>query len=619
MTAPLIPREVLFGNPERTAPTLSPDGTMIAYLAPHDGKLSAWVGTLGANDDRVVAHDPARPIPWAGWRGDGRHVLYLQDRAGDENYHLYQVGIAGGAARDLTPGDSVRVTPLAIDPRFPDEVLILSNARDARFFDVCRADLNAGTMTLDTQNPGDVIAWKSDRALVVRAAIAKAADGGSVLRVRDDGASPWRELARFSSDDGDPRVVAFSQDGTTLDAITSADANAARLVRYDLASGARHVLLEDPAYDVGEVCIDPVTRTVAAAAVVRDRLAWTAIDPAFAPDLAVLVGAMRGDMTVVNGSLDGRRLLVRDHAADAPDAYVLFDRDAKAARVLIHTYPTLLDRALAPMTPIAFQARDGLTLHGYLTLPLGVEPRGLPTVLYVHGGPWHRDRWGYNPDVQWLANRGYAVLQVNFRGSTGYGKAFRVAGNREWAGAMRTDLLDARDWAIAQGLADPARFAIFGGSYGGYAVLAALAFTPHAFTCGVAVVGPSNLVTFLESIPPYWEIIRGMWHERVGQDEAFLHDQSPLFRAADIRAPLMIAQGANDPRVPRRESDQIVEALRANGIPVTYIVFEDEGHGFMDPRNNLRFSAAMEVFLAEHLGGRAERPSADEAIEPFLR
>jgi len=304
---------------------------------------------------------------------------------------------------------------------------------------------------------------------------------------------------------------------------------------------------------------------------------------------------------------------------DAPDSYVLYDRDARTARVLFHTYPALLDCTLAPMTPTAFEARDGLMLHGYLTLPVGVEPRRLPTVLYVHGGPWHRDRWGYDPDVQWLANRGYAVLQVNFRGSTGYGKAFRVAGNRAWAGTMRTDLLDARDWAIAQGIADPARFAIYGGSYGGYAVLAALAFTPDAFTCGVELVGPSNLITFLESIPPYWETMRSTLHERVGEDEAFLREQSPLFRAADIRAPLMIAQGANDPRVPQRESDQVVEVLRANGIPVTYIVFDDEGHGFADPLNNRRFSAAMEAFLGEHLGGRAEPPTADEAIEAFLR
>ena len=615
---PLIPRAVLFGNPERTMPALSPDGTMIAYLAPHDGKLSVWVGSLDAGDDRVVAHDPVRPIPWIAWRGDGRHVVYLQDRAGNENFHLFQVAIDGGAVRDLTPGDDVRAAPHAIDPRFPDEMLITSNARDARLFDVCRLDLVAGTTVLDTQNPGDVNMWKADRAFVVRAAVAKSA-GGSALRVRDDAASPWRDLAHFSSDDGDPRLVGFSQDGSTLDAITSADANAARLVRYDLASGARHVLLEDPAYDVAEFYIDPATRTVVAAAVLRDRLAWTAIDPQFAPDLAALVGAMHGDMTTVNASLDGRRILVHDHVADAPDAYALFDRDAGTARVLFHTYPALVDRTLAPMNAVAFEARDGLTLHGYLTLPAGVEPRGLPTVLYVHGGPWYRDRWDYNADVQWLANRGYAVLQVNFRGSTGYGKAFRVAGNREWAGAMRTDLLDARDWAIAQGIADPARFAIMGGSYGGYAVLAALAFTPDAFTCGIELVGPSNLLTFLESIPPYWETMRMVLHERVGEDEAFLRAQSPLFRAADIRAPLMIAQGANDPRVPQRESDQIVEMLRANGIPVTYIVFDDEGHGFVDPVNNLRFSAAAEVFLAEHLGGRVEPPSPEEAIDAFLR
>jgi dipeptidyl aminopeptidase/acylaminoacyl peptidase len=279
----------------------------------------------------------------------------------------------------------------------------------------------------------------------------------------------------------------------------------------------------------------------------------------------------------------------------------------------------LLEYTLAPVLPIRFAARDGLEIHGYLTLPAGIEPLNLPTVLLVHGGPWWRDRWAYDPMVQWLANRGYAVLQVNFRGSTGYGKEFLNAGNREWAGAMRTDLLDARDWAIARGYTDPERIAIFGGSYGGYAVLAALAFTPDAFTCGIDIVGPSNLNTFLSAIPPYWKQIRATLTMRMGEDPAFLETQSPILRAAEIRAPLLIAHGAKDPRVAQQESDQIVETLRANGIPVTYIVFENEGHDFADPANAKRLTALAERFLADTLGGGAEPPQAGEEIEPFLR
>jgi dipeptidyl aminopeptidase/acylaminoacyl peptidase len=613
---PLIPREVLLGNPARSSPRLSPDGKKLVYLAPHAGKMSVWAGTIGADDDRLIAHDPLRPIPWVAFRGDGQHVIYVQDRAGDENYHLFQVALSSGETRELTPGEKVRAMPLALDPRFPDQLLFTSNARDARFFDVWRMDLKTQQASLDTENPGDVIGWKNDHAFVVRAAVARSS-GGSVLRVRDTAAEPWRELARFSSDDAEPRLIGFSPDGRALDVVTSASANAARLVRYDLRSASTSVLLEDATYDVADVYVDPGTHAPAAAAVLRDRLAWTALDPAFAADLAAIETG--GDFAIADASADGRRLLIREQRDVAPDAYVLYDRDAGRAVPLFDSQPALKAAPLAAMQPVSFPARDGLTLHGYLTLPKGVEPRRLPTVLFVHGGPWHRDRWGFSPDVQWLANRGYAVLQINFRGSTGYGKAFRVAGDRQWAGSMRTDLLDARDWAIAEGIADPARFGIFGGSYGGYAVLTALAFTPDAFTCGIDVVGPSNLTTFLESIPPYWETMRQMLHQRIGEDAEFLRAQSPLFRAAQIRTPLLVVQGANDPRVPQRESDQMVEVLRSNGIPVTYVVFENEGHGFADPLNARRFSAVAEAFLQEHLGGRLEPAHEDEQIAPFLR
>jgi dipeptidyl aminopeptidase/acylaminoacyl peptidase len=348
-------------------------------------------------------------------------------------------------------------------------------------------------------------------------------------------------------------------------------------------------------------------------------LEWTTVAPDFEADFAALADVHPGDFKILNASADGAALIVRYVVDNGPASFFSYKRLDRKGTLLFYEKRGLNEYTLAPMSPIAFSARDGLEIHGYLTLPVDVAPRRLPTVLYVHGGPWHRDRWGCEPVVQWLANRGYAVLQVNYRGSTGYGKAFLNAGNREWAGAMRTDLLGARDWAIAGGYSDPERFAIFGGSYGGYAVLVALTFTPRAFTCGVDIVGVSNLRTFIDSIPPYWRPMLSMLKERVGDDPQFLAAQSPLSRAADISAPLLIGQGANDPRVRQHESDQIVEAMRKNGIPVTYVVFEDEGHGFAKPVNSIRFFAAAEAFLAGALGGRAEPPQPGEEIGPFLR
>jgi dipeptidyl aminopeptidase/acylaminoacyl peptidase len=610
---------MIFGNPEMDAARVSPDGTMLAYLAPHDGKQSVWVRRIGEQDDRVVAHDPERPLPWARWQGDGRHVLYLQDHAGNENYHLFQVDVLGGAPRDMTPGENLRTMPLAIDARFPNDVLITLNARNPNLLDVHRLNFANGASVLDTENPGDVILWLGDNALVVRAAVAQLADGSYVIRVRESATSPWRLLDDFTFADGSPRLVAFSPDDGALYAITAKDANASRLVRYDLTTAVRTVVFEDPEYDVERIYVDPATHDVVAVAVLKERLIWTALTARFEDDFKALGDVNDGDFLIEDASADGNTLIVHYQSDAQPDHFYAYDRSQRRASLLFCSRPKLLEYELAPMQPIAFSARDGLQIRGYLTLPADLEPRHLPTVLYVHGGPWYRDRWGYEPIVQWLANRGYAVLQVNFRGSTGYGKAFLNAGNREWAGAMRTDLIDARNWAIAQGYADPARFAIFGGSYGGYAVLTALAWTPDAFTCGVDLVGPSDLRTFMAAIPPYWEPMRKMLTERVGEDPEFLKSQSPLFRASSIRAPLLIAQGANDPRVKQQESDQIVEALRKGGIPVQYLVFENEGHGLADPANLERFTALAETFLARALGGRLETPRQDEDFESFLR
>src|SRR6202163_3173871 len=503
---PLIPRWILFGNPEKARPQVSPDGTMLAYLAPSYGNLSVWVRSIGGTDDRVVARDPARPITTMRWQGDSRHVLYLQDSAGNENFHLFQVDLDGGVPRDLTDVDHAKAgTIFAVDHRHPSELLIGTNERDQTVFDVWRVDLESGRRILDTQNPGDVLVWRSDAAFVVRAAVAQHADGSSVINVRDDAASAWRVLDEFSSTDGLPRVVAFSPDGAKLYVITAKGANAARLLSYDLSTKAATTLLSDPTYDVTSVYLDPATNAVVAASILRERVTWTTLEPAFEDAFAALGALHAGDFDIIDASADGNTLIVRYTIDAGPETFFSYDRAQRQATLLFYDQPALLRYTLAAMSPIVFVARDGLAIHGYLTLPVGVKDRPAPTVLYVHGGPWYRDRWCCEPVVQWLANRGYAVLQVNFRGSTGYGKAFLNAGNREWAGAMRTDLLDARDWAIAQGYSDPQRFAILGGSYGGYAVLAALTFTPDAFTCGVDIVGPSDLRTFIGSIPPYWK------------------------------------------------------------------------------------------------------------------
>jgi dipeptidyl aminopeptidase/acylaminoacyl peptidase len=616
----LIPRDAIFGSPEKSSARISPDGTRLAFLAPFDGKTSVWTRTLDGGDERMIAHDPARAIRWTSWQGDGRHVLYLQDKAGNENFHLFQVPSDGdGAARELTPGDDVRCTPIAIDARFPDEALIALNARNVSLFDVHRVDFRTGDVRLDTENPGNVVEWCADHAFTVRGKLVQEADGSMSIHVRDGTDAPWREIDRVALADSAPQFVTFSHDNAALYVISAKSANAGRLVKFDLARGSQTVVFEDAHYDVDRVYVDPVLDEPVAVGVLRDRLTWTCLDDRFAETFAALQRLHDADFAIDDASADGNVLIVRYTFDAAPTRYYAFDRRSRAAMFLFDDRPALLEYTLAPMQPVSFVARDGLTIHGYLTLPPGDGTRPFPAVLLVHGGPWHRDRWGYDDLTQWLANRGYAVLQVNFRGSTGYGKDFLNAGNREFAGTMRTDLLDARDWLIAQGVADRKRFAIMGGSYGGYAVLTALAFTPDAFTCGVDIVGPSNLNTLLASIPPYWEPMRKLFHERMGEDPAFLESHSPLFKAAGIRVPLLIAQGANDPRVKQQESDQIVEALRGNGIPVTYLVFENEGHGFANPENYKRFTALAEKFLAENLGGLVQPPDEDEAFEAFLR
>jgi dipeptidyl aminopeptidase/acylaminoacyl peptidase len=616
---PLIPRKVLFGNPEKTGPQISPDGSNLAYLAPKDGVLNVWVRTLGQDNDRAVTSDALRGIRQFYWQGDSAHLLYLQDTGGDENFHVYQTKIASGETRDLTPFPGARALPLALNPNHPDEMLVSVNNRDPQVFDVYRFSFETGTLALDTENPGDVSGFSADNAMQVRTAQTQLPDGSTELRVRDG--EGWRVFLTWGADETNGGVAGFSPDNSQMWLINSVDANASRLLQVDLATAASTVIAEDPEYDVSDLLRHPRTRALQAVAFTRARTEWTALDPALEADFEALSRASDGDWNIVSRDLADTTWIVSYLRDNGPVSYFAYDRAAKTASFLFTSKPDLDSYTLARMEPVTFPARDGLTLHGYLTLPIGLKLTHLPLVLLVHGGPWSRDMWGYSGFVQWLANRGYAVLQINFRGSTGYGKAFLNAGDREWGAKMHTDLLDGKAWAIAEGYADPEKVAIMGGSYGGYATLAGLAFTPEEFVCGVDIVGPSNLLTLLQTIPPYWSTLVATFFKRMGRlDEPdFLKARSPLFSADKITKPLLIAQGANDPRVKQAESDQIVEAMRAGGLPVEYMVFPDEGHGFARPENNLKFTAAAESFLAKYLGGRAEPPSPEESSKEFQK
>jgi dipeptidyl aminopeptidase/acylaminoacyl peptidase len=612
-TTSLIPREVLFGNPERTNPQISPDGTQLGYLAPVNGVLNVWTKTIGKDDDRAVTNDTKRGIRNFTWQYDNKHVLYTQDVGGDENWRLYQTDIATKQTKDLTPFEKVRVDLVAYDWKTPDTVLFQANKRDPKLFDVYRVDLKTGKIAMDTENPGDVQGWQADNELQVRAAQVQTPDGGTIIRVRNDAKSPWRELIKWGPDETFGGISGFSQDNKKIWITTSLDVNAARLVEYDIATGAHKVIAEDSQFDVEGVVTNPKTNALEVVTFVKQRTDYDFIDPKLKADYEALQKVNHGDIAGLSRTLDDSKWIVTFVSDDAPLTHYVYDRASKKATFLFTDRPALEKYKLASMKPIEYTARDGMKIYGYLTTPVGMDAKNLPMLLFVHGGPWGRDVWGYNRYAQWLANRGYAVLQVNFRGSTGYGKQYVNAGDRQWAGAMHTDLLDGKDWAVKQSVADANKVCIMGGSYGGYATLAGVAFTPEAFTCGVDIVGPSNLNTLLKTIPPYWSTILSTFHKRMGDSEEVLNAQSPLFKANQITAPLLIGQGANDPRVNKAESDQIVAAMRKNNKDVVYYVFPDEGHGFARPENNMAFNAATENFLAKYLGGRAEPPTEAEA------
>jgi len=612
----LIAREILFGNPERANPQISPDGKYLAYTRPdRDNVMQLWMRTLYGKDDRRLTDEKKRGILHYTWLYDGAHLVFAQDNGGDENWQLYTVDIATGAQKNLTPYPGVLSMLFAVSPDFPGDILIAMNLRNRHFHDVYRVNIASGETRMIHRNSGRQIWWAADRDWRIR--IAATAPG---VIIRDNEKSPWRMLRRAQPGEGGG-FYGYSRDEKTFYKRGTPDQNTSGLLAIDLATGKEMVLAHDPDYDIQHVVIHPVTKEVQAVAYYRDKLEWQGLDPAVADDLARLRQLHDGEFTLENPPYDspiitsaglgrrdlGDRIWIVSYESDTgARRHYAYDRATKTATLLFSERSKFESLKLAKMRPIAYSARDGLTLHGYLTLPVGAE-KNLPTVLLVHGGPWARDRWGYYDAVQWLANRGYAVLQVNYRSSTGYGRKFVEAGFKEWGGKMNDDLIDGARWLIDRGIADPKKIAIMGASYGGYATLAALTFSPDVFVAGVSRVGISSLISHRETMPAYWRISEALFNRRVGdpkKDEELMRSRSPLFFVDNIKAPLLIAHSRNDVRVVKSESEQMVEAMRKANKPVEYLIYDDEGHRMLRVENKLDFYAKAEEFLARHLGGR---------------
>jgi dipeptidyl aminopeptidase/acylaminoacyl peptidase len=617
---PLIPREKIFGNPTRIAGRLSPDGKWLSWIAPRDGVLNIFVAPAAdPKSARPLTAETKRPIRQYFWSPDSKQVLFINDKGGDENFLLYGADVVSGTQRTLTPFDKTRVQIVNISNDVTDRILVGVNNRDPKWHDVHSLDLASGKLTPVLINTGGYANFLADEQLNIRAASKPRPDGGSDFYRVTESKVEAEPFERVTLEDAQTTFPAgFTTDGKTLYWIDSRGRDTAALIAQDVASGRKTIVAENGRADIGSVMSNPKTGRVEAYAVDYLKNEWTPTGPAVKGDLDFLRSKLKGEISVTSRTAADDKWIVAVDPVTAPSAAYLYDRKAKRLTKLYTSRPELEGAPLAAMYPVEIKTRDGLNMVSYLTLPAGSDPdadgkpnRPVPLVLMVHGGPWGRDSYGYDGYAQWLANRGYAVLSPNFRASTGFGKKFISAGDLQWGKKMQDDLGDAVDWAVASGVTTPDKVAIMGGSYGGYAVLAGLAFTPDKYACGVDIVGPSNLGTLLGTIPPYWEALKAQFYKRMGdpntpEGKAYQREVSPLYSADKIRRPLLIGQGANDPRVNVAESQQIVDALKAKSIPVTYVVFPDEGHGFARPQNNIAFNAVAENFLAKCLGGRAE-------------
>jgi dipeptidyl aminopeptidase/acylaminoacyl peptidase len=633
---PLIPRQVLFGNPDKASLKISPNHQMISYLAPLDDVLNVWVAPVDdPGNAEAVTKDTLRGIRIYFWAYNNEQIIYLQDLGGDENWQVHAVNVKTKEDVNLTPYEEIigpdnqpvtmpdgkKLRPRAniqeVSYKYPNEILISLNTRNPQFFDVYKLNVISGELNMIQQNDR-FLGFQTDDDFNIRYAIENTPDGGSEIFV-PDGKDGWKSFDKIPMEDAlTTSPITFNKTGDVLYMIDSRGRNTAALVAVNLNTGEKELIYENPRADLSNIMIHPTEKTIEAAASNYLRTEWKVLDESIKEDLDYLNSITDGDMNVSSRSLDDNFWAISYVKDDGPVYYYLYDRAEKNADFLFTNRKDLEGLKLSKMNPVVIKSRDGLDLISYLTLPHWSHPAGdyqpekpLPMVLFVHGGPWARDSWGYHPYHQWFANRGYAVLSVNFRGSTGFGKDFINAANMEWGGKMHDDLIDAVNRAVEEGIADKDKIAIMGGSYGGYATLVGLTFTPDVFACGVDIVGPSNIITLLETIPPYWLPMINMFTSRVGdhrteEGREFLQSRSPLTYVDSIKKPLLIGQGANDPRVKQTESDQIVNAMQEKNIPVTYVLYPDEGHGFARPENRLSFNAVAEIFLAEHLGGRYE-------------
>lgn len=619
--APLIQRSALFGNPVRAQARLSPDGRYISFLAPRDGVLNVWLAPFGKmGEAKPLTNDRKRGIRQHYWAEDARHVLFLQDEGGDENWRVYSVDVETGRQIDLTPLEKVRAEIVGLSHQRPDVALISLNDRKPEWHDLYEIDVTTGTRRLVERNDQEFAGYLEDLQLRPRLAVKTLADGGGELYRRAD--QGWESFLKYGQSDSlTMRPLVIEEGGNTALLLSSVGRDKAALVRVDLGTGKQTVVGQSDKADVSDVWLDPRTRTPQAYGVEYLTEEFEPLTPAAAKDIEHLKAALGPQFQVLSRTNDDSKwVVVVDDPVHVTASY-LYDRTNGKVTKLFDHRPELAGAPLRPMKPVEIRARDGLTLVAYLTLPPGSgaddggagrrPAKPLPMVLDVHGGPWARDSYGFNAEHQWLANRGYAVLSVNYRGSTGFGKNFVNAGDHEWAGNMHNDLLDAVDWAVQEKIAIADKVAIYGGSYGGYAALVGLTFTPDRFACGVDIVGPSNLATLIASIPPYWksfleDMTRRIGDPRTEDGRKLLEARSPLTFVDRISKPLLIAQGANDPRVKQAEADQIVAAMKKKQLPVSYVLFPDEGHGFARPQNRLAFYAIGEGFLSKCIGGRYE-------------
>lgn len=613
--APLIPRQDLFGNPEKAAAEVSPDGKWIAWLAPKDGVMNVWAAPIDKTESALpVTDDKRRGIRMYHWAYDGKHLIYMQDQGGDENWHVYAVDVASRTTKDLTPFPGVRAAFAGRSRKVRGEILVTLNRRDKRYPDLFRADLKTGDLKLVAENPG-FSHFQTDDAFAPRLASKPTADGGEeILRLKGETWEPWLQIS--AEDNANTGILTLDSEAKTVFMHDSRGRNTAALASVDLATGEERILAEDPRADIGGIISDSETHVPLAYSVNYERTEHKALGPKLVPDLEFLSKNFGSEWGVGSRTEDDKLWTVSVSSPTRPATSYLYDREAKTLTKLFDARPKLADAPLASMHPVIIPSRDGLNLVSYLTLPKGSDARQagrpdepLPMVLLVHGGPWSRDRLGYNAMDQWLANRGYAVLSINFRSSTGFGKSFVNAGDKEWGRKMDDDLLDGVAWAVREKIADPQRIGIMGGSYGGYATLWSLTRNPDTYGCGVDLVGPSELELLLKTIPAYWasgrpRLIKALGNPDTEEGRALLKERSPLYQADKIKKPLLIAQGENDPRVKKKQSDQIVETLQSQGIPVTYLLYRREGHGFAEPENNISFTAIAEAFLSKCLGGR---------------